>query len=86
VIRIRRLPAGAQRRILDQISLLAGHDFAGRVQRPFITAVYTGRDRAETPGSDAAVHTPQVRAPTSTPGRRHDSAVRTAMMSGKVAA
>ena len=43
MIRIRRLPADAQRRILDQISLLADHDFAGRVQRPFITAMYTGR-------------------------------------------
>jgi SAM-dependent methyltransferase len=43
MIRIRRLPAGDQRRILDQISLLADHDFAGRVQRPFITAMYTGR-------------------------------------------
>jgi len=43
MIRIRRLPAAGQRRILDQISLLADHDFAGRVQRPFITAMYTGR-------------------------------------------
>jgi hypothetical protein len=42
MIRIRRLPAGDQRRILDQISLLADHDFAGRVRRPFITAMYTG--------------------------------------------
>jgi SAM-dependent methyltransferase len=43
MIRIRRLPAGDQRRVLDQISVLADHDFAGRVQRPFITAMYTGR-------------------------------------------
>ena len=43
MIRIRRLPADGQQRILDQISLLADHDFAGRVQRPFITAMYTGR-------------------------------------------
>jgi SAM-dependent methyltransferase len=43
MIRIRRLPAGDQRRILDQISLLADHEFAGRVRRPFITAMYTGR-------------------------------------------
>ena len=43
MIRIRRLPAGDQRRIPDQISLLADHDFAGRVQRPFITAMYAGR-------------------------------------------
>jgi len=43
MIRIRRLPADGQRRILDQISLLADHDFAGRVQRPFMTAMYTGR-------------------------------------------
>jgi SAM-dependent methyltransferase len=42
MIRIRRLPAGDQRRILDQISLLADHDFAGQVRRPFITAMYTG--------------------------------------------
>jgi SAM-dependent methyltransferase len=43
MIRIRRLPAGDQRHILDQISTLADHDFAGRVRRPFITAMYTGR-------------------------------------------
>jgi hypothetical protein len=43
MIRIRRLPAGDQRRILDQISLVVDHDFAGRVQRPFITPMYTGR-------------------------------------------
>jgi hypothetical protein len=43
MIRIRRLPAGDQRRILHQISLLADHDFAGRVRRPFMTAMYTGR-------------------------------------------
>jgi hypothetical protein len=43
MIRIRRLPADDQQRILDQISLVADHDFAGRVQRPFITAMYTGR-------------------------------------------
>jgi len=43
MIRIRRLPADDRRRILDQISLLADHDFAGRVLRPFITAMYTGR-------------------------------------------
>ncbi len=39
MIRIRRLSAGDQRRILEQISLLADRDFAGRVQRPFITAM-----------------------------------------------
>jgi hypothetical protein len=43
MIRIRRRPAGDQRRVLDQISMLADRDFAGRVQRPFITAMYTGR-------------------------------------------
>jgi SAM-dependent methyltransferase len=43
MIRIRRLPVDDQRRTLDQISLLADHDFAGRVRRPFITAMYTGR-------------------------------------------
>jgi SAM-dependent methyltransferase len=43
MIRIRRLPAGDQQRILDQISLLADNDFSGRVRRPFITAMYTGR-------------------------------------------
>jgi SAM-dependent methyltransferase len=43
MIRIRLLPADDQRRILDQISWLADHNFAGRVQRPFITAMYTGR-------------------------------------------
>jgi SAM-dependent methyltransferase len=43
MIRIRRLPAGDQRRILDQVCLLADDIFAGRVQRPFITAMYTGR-------------------------------------------
>ncbi len=43
MIRIRRLPAGDRRRVLDQISLLAEDDFAGRVERPFITAMYTGR-------------------------------------------
>jgi hypothetical protein len=42
MIRIRRLPACDQRRVLDQISVLADHDFAGRVKRPFITAMYTG--------------------------------------------
>jgi hypothetical protein len=35
--------ADVRRRILDQISLLADHEFAGRVQRPFMTAMYTGR-------------------------------------------
>jgi SAM-dependent methyltransferase len=43
MIRIRRLAAGDQQRILDQISSVADHDFGGRVQRPFITAMYTGR-------------------------------------------
>ena len=43
MIRIRRLPVDDQRRILDQISLLADHDFAGRVQRLSMTAMYTGR-------------------------------------------
>jgi SAM-dependent methyltransferase len=43
MIRIRRLPADDQQRILDQISFLADQNFAGRVQRPFITAMYTGR-------------------------------------------
>jgi hypothetical protein len=43
MIRIRRLPADEQQGILDQICLLADHDFAGRVQRPFMTAMYTGR-------------------------------------------
>jgi SAM-dependent methyltransferase len=43
MIRIRRLPAGDQRRILDQICLLADDNFAGRVRRPFVTAMYTGR-------------------------------------------
>jgi len=43
MIRIRRLPAGDQRRIPDQISLLGDHDFADRVRRPLITAMYTGR-------------------------------------------
>jgi SAM-dependent methyltransferase len=43
MIRIRRLPADDQRRILDQISALADDDFAGQVQRPFVTAMYTGR-------------------------------------------
>jgi SAM-dependent methyltransferase len=42
MIRIRRLPPGDQRRILDQISRLAD-DFGGRVRRPFVTALYTGR-------------------------------------------
>jgi hypothetical protein len=37
------LPADGQRRILDQISALADDDFAGHVQRPFVTAMYTGR-------------------------------------------
>lgn len=43
MIKIRRLPADGQRRILDQICLLADHDFAGWVHRPFVTAMYTGR-------------------------------------------
>jgi SAM-dependent methyltransferase len=43
MIRIRRLPAADQKRILDQISMLADRDFGGRVRRPFITAMYTGR-------------------------------------------
>jgi SAM-dependent methyltransferase len=43
MMRIRRLPAGDQRRILDEISLLADQSFAGRVRRPFMTAMYTGR-------------------------------------------
>ena len=43
MIRIRRLPPGDQRRILDQISQLADSDFGGRVRRPFVTALYTGR-------------------------------------------
>jgi SAM-dependent methyltransferase len=40
---IRRRPATDQQRILDQICLVADEDFNGRVQRPFITAMYTGR-------------------------------------------
>ena len=51
MIRIRRLPPGDQRRILDQISQLADGDFGGRVQRPFVTALYTGR---RPPGSRRA--------------------------------
>jgi SAM-dependent methyltransferase len=43
MIRIRRLPDGDQRRILDEISLLADRNFGGRVARPFTTAMYTGR-------------------------------------------
>ncbi|HEV2259626.1 MAG TPA: methyltransferase domain-containing protein [Streptosporangiaceae bacterium] len=43
MIRIRRLPPGDQRRILNQISQLADGDFGGRVRRPFVTALYTGR-------------------------------------------
>jgi SAM-dependent methyltransferase len=43
MIKIRRLPADDQQHILHQISRLADHDFAGRVQRPFMTAMYTGR-------------------------------------------
>lgn len=43
MIRIRRLAVADQQRILDQISSLADNDFAGRVRRPFITAMYTGR-------------------------------------------
>ncbi len=43
MIRIRRLPADDQQRVLDQISLVADRNFAGRVRRPFITAMYTGR-------------------------------------------
>jgi hypothetical protein len=43
MIRIRRLPAGDKRRILDQISLLADRHFARRVRRPFVTAMYTSR-------------------------------------------
>jgi SAM-dependent methyltransferase len=43
MITIRILPADDQRRILDQIWQLAETSFAGRVQRPFVTALYTGR-------------------------------------------
>jgi SAM-dependent methyltransferase len=43
MIRIRRLPSGDQRRILDQISQLSDGDFGGRVRRPFVTALYSGR-------------------------------------------
>lgn len=43
MIRIRRLPAADQQRILDQVWLLADNEFGGQVQRPFVTVVYTGR-------------------------------------------
>ena len=43
MIRIRRAARRRAQGILDQICLLADHDFAGRVQRPFMTAMYTGR-------------------------------------------
>jgi SAM-dependent methyltransferase len=49
MIRIRRLPASDRIRILDRIFLLAENDFAGRVRRPFRTALYTGR-RPDGPG------------------------------------
>jgi SAM-dependent methyltransferase len=43
MIRIRRRPAADRQRVLDQISQLADGDFGGRVRRPFLTVMYTGR-------------------------------------------
>ena len=60
MIRIRRLPplpAGGQRRILHRICVLADHGFAGRVQRPFMTVMYTGRRRDQNRASPEAART-----------------------------
>jgi SAM-dependent methyltransferase len=43
LINVRRLAAEEQQTLLDQVSSLAAEDFGGRVRRPFVTVVYSGR-------------------------------------------
>jgi hypothetical protein len=43
MIRIRRIPPVERRGLLDGIATIASHEFGGVVERPFVTAIYTGR-------------------------------------------
>lgn len=45
MIAILRLPRSEQEDLLDAIESVATEDFGGRVERPFVTALYTGRRR-----------------------------------------
>jgi SAM-dependent methyltransferase len=43
MIRVRRLPSGEREELLDALEAIATADFGGIVERPFVTAIYTGR-------------------------------------------
>jgi SAM-dependent methyltransferase len=43
LIAVRRLPPDQQQQMLDEVSMLADEGFGGRVERPFVTVMYTGR-------------------------------------------
>jgi SAM-dependent methyltransferase len=43
MIRIRRLPAEEREPLLDAITAIAADEFAGVVERPFVTSIYTAR-------------------------------------------
>lgn len=51
LIDVRQRPAEEQQQALDQISMLADEGFGGRVVRPFVTVMYTGRRPYATPTS-----------------------------------
>jgi hypothetical protein len=42
-INVRRLPETEQQRVLDALEMTASEQFAGVVERPFVTVLYTGR-------------------------------------------
>jgi hypothetical protein len=43
MIIIRRRPQPEQQRLLDALMSIAAEQFGGVVERPFVTALYTGR-------------------------------------------
>jgi hypothetical protein len=51
LIAVRRLPPRERQALLDHVSQLADEDFGGRVRRPFVTIMYTGR-RPNTPETE----------------------------------
>ncbi|MBA3895486.1 MAG: class I SAM-dependent methyltransferase [Gemmatimonadales bacterium] len=50
MISVRRRPEAYQRVLLDEIEHIATQDFGGEVERPFVTAIYTGRRPPTTHG------------------------------------